>query len=160
MIIPAALPPRLKVAHTDHTNQDWNACVFMWKCVSLWGLITPRWILISVWWDTKHQSQSADALAANHFNGYILFWPFSELFFVFHITSPLLHYSLSVLGLFYIHTVPFNSLSHPAPLLSHPPPTCLFHLLILFLSFLTNLHPFVLLHSSPFWFPALYHIHS
>lgn len=42
------------------------------------------------------------------------------MFFVFHITFPLPHYSLSVLGLFYIHTLPFNSLSHPVSLLSLP----------------------------------------
>lgn len=80
----------------------------------LWSLITPRWILISVWWDTKHQSQSTNALATNHFNEYTLFWPLSELFFVFHITFPLPHYSLSVLALFYIHTTPLN---HPLTLL-------------------------------------------
>lgn len=80
--------------------------------VGLWNLITPRWILISLWWDTKHQSQSTNALAANHINEYILFWPLCELFFVFHITFPWPNYSLSVLGLFCIHTLPFNSLSH------------------------------------------------
>lgn len=93
-------------------------------CAGLWSLITPRWILISVWWDTKHQSQSTNALATNHFNEYILFWPLSELFFVFHITFPLPHYSLSVLALFCIHTLPFNSLSHPVMLLFFPS-TCL-----------------------------------
>lgn len=101
-------------------------CVFFMRvCVGLWNLITPRWILISLWWDTKHQSQSTNALAANHINEYILFWPLCELFFVFHITFPWPNYSLSVLGLFCIHTLPFNSLSHPHSLclsfsLSHP----------------------------------------
>lgn len=80
---------------------------------ALWNLITPRWILISVWWDTKHQSQSTNALAANHFNEYILFWPLSGLFFVFRVTFLSPHYSLSALGLFYIHTVPFNLFSYP-----------------------------------------------
>lgn len=113
LIIPAAPTPRLWVAHVDHTNQHWNVCVFLRWCVHagvLLSLITPRWILITVWWDTEHQSQSSDALVANHFNEYILFWPFCELFFVFHITYPFLHHSLSVLALFCIHTLPFNSL--------------------------------------------------
>ncbi len=92
----------------------------MHVCVGLWSLITPRWILISVWWDTKHQSQSTNALATNHINEYILFWPFAELRFVFNITFYLPHYSLSVLGLFYIHTLPFTSLSHPVAPFSCP----------------------------------------
>lgn len=89
----------------------------------LWNLITHRWILISVWWDTKHPSQSTDVLATNHFNAFILFWPLSGLFFVFHITFPSHHYSLSVLGLFCIHPLPFNSLSYPVlhlSLISYP----------------------------------------
>lgn len=90
-------------------------CVFLCVCGwGLWCLITPRWILIPLWWDTKHHSQSSNALAANQVNEYILFWPFSELFFVFHITFPLPHYSLSVLALFYIHTLPFNTPCLPA----------------------------------------------
>jgi len=107
-------------------TEMWVGFCFFCACVcggDLRSLITPRWILITVWWDTKHQSQSTNALAANHFNEYILFWPFSELFFVFHITFPLPHYSLSVLALFYIHTLPFNSLFHSSSLsfsLSHP----------------------------------------
>lgn len=81
----------------------------------LQNLITPRWIFISVWWDAKHPSQSTDALAANRFNEYILFWPFSGLFFVFHIGfPPSPHYSLSVLDIFCVHPLPFHSLSHPA----------------------------------------------
>ena len=126
-------------------------CVFWCVCAGLWSLITPRWILISVWWDTKDQSQSTNALAANHFNEYILFWPLSRLFFVFHITFPLPHYSLSVLGLFCIHTLPFNSPSHPVSLLSPPSylSFSLTHRSPRFLLFLPSL-TFSLPRSSPF----------
>lgn len=130
-------------------------------CVVLRSLITPRWILISVWWDTKHQSQATNALAANHFNEYILFWPLSELVFVFLINFPLPYYALSVLGLFYIHTLPFKSLSQPFLLLylssfryfslTHPS-------FWFFLKFISNIfHP---LSSFPFLLTAVHHIHS
>lgn len=90
VIIPAALPLRPWVAHADRTNQGWSVCFY----ARVWGgdlrsLITLRWILITVWWDTEHQSQSTNALAVNHFNEYILFWPFSELCF-FHIPFSLI----------------------------------------------------------------------
>lgn len=94
-------------------------CVFRHVCVlggDLQGLITPRWILITVWWDTQHQSQSTNALAVNHFNEYILFWPFLRLFCVFHITVPFPHYSFSLLALLNIHTQTFQLflISHPS----------------------------------------------
>lgn len=79
--------------------------------------------------------------------------------FVFHITFPLPHYSLSVLGLFYIHTLPFNSFSRPTSLLSLP--FCLYFLLthssfnfFSFVSSVFNIFPLLSSHA-PLPFPSL-----